>query len=169
MRSKILLILGLIVLSNTTKITGQTDVNNAQAIFVYNFLSHIKWPDATVGDSYVIGFIGKTSTFNYLKQYTANRKVGNKGIKVVQYNTAAEAANCQVLFVAHNKSSLMGDIKAQLAGKSCLIVGEKEGTVANGAAVDFRITNGKLRYKIDETNAKQHNLFVSRALLTMSL
>ena len=63
----------------------------------------------------------------------------------------------------------MAEIKNLLKGKSCLIVGEKAGLTKSGAVINFQITDGKLRYKLDETNAKDHNLYVSKALLTMSL
>jgi hypothetical protein len=169
MRSKFLLILSLFLFSGSFNVKAQTDVNGAQAIFIYNFLSHIKWPDAEIGNKYVIGVLGKSPTYNYLQKTTANRKIGSKSIEVVQYNNIAEAKNCQVLFVAYGKSSLIPEIKNTIANKSCLIIGEKAGTVDSGAVVDFHIINGKLRYKISETNARQHNLFVSKTLLTMSL
>jgi hypothetical protein len=169
MKAKSLIIIGMLIFTFAVKSNAQTDVNNAQAIFIYNFLSHIKWPDTDIGEKYVIGVIGRTSTLGYLKSYTKNRKIGTKSIEVRQINSPSEVGVCHVLLVAHNKNNLMPEITTKFNGKSCLIVSEKAGATDHGAVVDFHIVSGKLRYKINEDNAKAHNLFVSRALLTMSL
>jgi hypothetical protein len=89
MRSTILTILGIIAITFTVKVNAQTDVSNAQAVFIYNFLSHVKWPDADVNGKYVIGVLGKSSTYDYLKTYTKNRTVGSKSIEVIQFNSAS--------------------------------------------------------------------------------
>lgn len=169
MKLKQLVLVSLFACLFMFKAQAQNDVNNAQAVFIYNFLSHIKWPEAEVSSKYVIGVYGNTSTLGYLKSYTMNRKVGNKPIEIIEITSATQAQNCNVLFVARNKSAEIGNIKNLTASRSCLIISEKPGTTALGAVVDFHITNNKLRYKLDEENAKEQNLYVSKALLTMSL
>lgn len=169
MRSKFLLFFALLVFPLGKTIKADTDVNNAQAVFIYNFLSHVKWPDSAIGSTYTIGVIGRTPTAGYLKKYTANRKVGSKSIEVVQYGDVAELKDCQVLLVSRGKSSEMNAINQKLTGKSCLVVGEKPGTTKTGAVIDFNIVNGKLRYKIDKANATKANLYISNALMQMSM
>ncbi len=149
--------------------SAQTDVNKAQAVFIYNFLSHVKWPDNTINDKYIIGIYGKTATSNQLKEYISSRTVNGKKILIKDLNTKEEANDCHVLLVANNKSKEMADITNLLSNKSCLIIGEQSGTVTQGAVVDFRVAEGKLRYKLDQANATSHNLFISRALQSMSL
>lgn len=169
MRSKVILILALIIFPLGKSIHAENDINNAQAVFIYNFLSHIKWPDNAVGPKYTIGVIGKTPTASYLIGYTAKRKVGSKPIEVVQFNSIEEVKNCQVLLVSYGKSGYIHALQEKMSGKSCLIIGEKPGTTKSGATIDFNIVNGKLRYKIDKDNAQAQNLYVSAALLQMSM
>ncbi len=169
MRVRLFLLAGLLSTLTTINIHAQTDVNNAQAIFIYNFLSHFKWPDNSIQENYVIGVIGKTPTSDYLKKYTASRKVGGKGVEIKDIKSPAEARNCQIIFITNTKADELQSIETALANTSCLIISETPGAVDKGAAVDFRIADGKLRYKINQSNVDSHNLFVSKQLLSMSL
>lgn len=169
MRLKTLLIAVLFLFPFGRSIHAEYNLNNAQAVFIYNFLSHIKWPDNSIGSKYTIGVIGQTPTASYLEKYTANRKVGSRSIEVIRYSSVADIKNCQILFVPYSKSAVISDIEQKMSGKSCLIVGEKPGTTKSGAVINFDIVNGKLRYKIDKEKAKKQNLFVSASLLQMSM
>ncbi len=169
MISRFFIAVALFLFTTGGSLVADTDIGNAQAIFIYNFLTRIKWPDGEVGNSYTIGVYGKTPTTKYLKNYTKNRRIGSKPIEVVDYTSVNEVKGCEVLLVAHGKSSEMTTLSQRLNGKACLIVGEKSGTVRMGAAVDFKIINGKLRYKLDKANAEKHNLLVSNSLIQMSI
>ncbi len=169
MRVRLFLLASLLSVITTINIHAQTDVNNAQAIFIYNFLSHFKWPDNAVHENYIIGVIGKTPTSDYLKKYTAARKVGGKGVEIKELKSPNEATNCQILFITNTKAEELAKIEATLQNSNCLIISETPGAIDKGAAVDFRIADGKLRYKINQTNVDSHNLFVSKQLLSMSL
>jgi hypothetical protein len=169
MKVKIALILSFLLMPFGKIVYGELDVNNAQALFIYNFLTNVQWPEGTVGSNYVIGVLGKTGTTEYLMKYTNQRKIGQKSIEVVQYNSSTEINNCQLLLIAQNKSSEVSSIQQKTKGKGCLIVGEKAGLTNSGAVIDFNVIDGKLRYKISEQNAKEQKLFISSQLLQMSL
>jgi hypothetical protein len=169
MKLKLLILFSLLTSPFTEKLSAQIDINNAEAIFIYNFLMNVQWPENEVGNAYVIGIFGNTSTKGYLKTYTANRKIGTKSIEVIQINSPIEAKNCHILLVAQEKSKLIAEIKTQLGHKSCLIVSEKAGSIAYGSVIDFHIESDKLRYKVDQNNAKAQNLIISNKLLSMSL
>lgn len=169
MRSKTILLFILLFLPLNNSFKAETDLNNAQAIFIYNFLMQIQWPGGTINDKYVIGIIGKSTTYDYLKSYTANRLISTKPIEIVEFATVEQISNCQVLFITYGKSSLISSINQQLKGKSVLTVGEKTGIINQGAVIEFAIIGGKLRYKLNEDNAKAQQLFLSSALVNMAL
>lgn len=169
MKIKNLLLVAVFFVLLANKSYAQADINSAKAVFIYNFLSHIKWPDAEVNDKYVIGVYGKTKTFDYLKSYTASRKVGSKPIEVISLNSAVEVSKCNLVFVANSKRSEIKKINQLTANKSCLIIGEDVGTTQLGAVVAFQLSGTKLKYKLDEENAKSQNLIVSNTLISMSL
>lgn len=169
MKIKIVLLFTLLIVPLNKNSFAETDIKNAEAIFIYNFLSHIQWPEGAIGSNYLIGVLGKTATYDYLIKYTTNRKIGARTIQVKQLKEVSEVTNCQILLVANQKSNEMGSISAKLVGKSCLTIGEKAGLTESGAVIDFNVVDGKLRYKIDEQNAKKQKLLISSTLMRMSL
>lgn len=169
MKIKIVLLFTMLIVPLNKNSYAETDIKNAEAIFIYNFLSHVQWPEGAVGSNYLIGVLGKTATYDYLIKYTTNRNIGARTIQVKQLKEVSEVTNCQVLLVANQKSNEMGLIAAKLVGKSCLTIGEKAGLTESGAVIDFNVVDGKLRYKIDEKNAKKQKLLISSTLMRMSL
>lgn len=169
MKLKNILLISAVVLLSINKLQAQADINNAQAVFIYNFLSHIKWPDAEVGEKYVLGVYGKTKTFDQLKSYTEHRRIGNKTIEVISLSSAEQAKNCNVVFVTNSKRNEIQKINQVTSTSSCLIVSENIEATEYGAVVAFQHKGVKLSYKLDQENAKAQNLIVSTALISMSL
>jgi hypothetical protein len=167
MRIKSILILLLMTISVLVKATG--NLSNVEAMYIYNFLRHVNWPDGVNGENFVIGVMGDNDTYDQLVQYTANRKVGTKSITVKKLMNTDEAAICQLVFVPTASSSKVAELKNKLGNKPCLIVSEKEGTNASGSTIEFVFEGNKLKFRINEERAKQQNLVVSKALLDMSV
>ncbi|MBN1116332.1 MAG: YfiR family protein [Bacteroidales bacterium] len=148
---------------------AQTNVDKAQALFIYNFLSHTMWPENFPMDNIKIGIYGTTNTSNTLQEFTKERKVGTKGIMVFPVNSLEELSNCNVLLVAYNSSNKLPDIMSKVKNKPCLVITEKSGCIASGAAIEFEIVNDKLKFRANLDNAKNQKLMLSSALLNMSL
>jgi hypothetical protein len=166
MRTRTLILALLITLNFGLK--AAENISGAQAMFIYNFLRHINWPENTVGEKFVIGVFGNSETYNQLVTYTKDRKIGSRAIEIIKVASTEEAVKCQLLFVPLSKSSKIAEIKSSIGNKSCLIVSEKSGTIESGSAIEFMIVNDRLKFKISEANAKQQKLEVSKALMDMS-
>ncbi|MBN1116333.1 MAG: YfiR family protein [Bacteroidales bacterium] len=153
----------------SNNVWAQTSVDEAQAIFIYNFLSHTLWPETVSNNTIEIGVYGETNTYKTLCDYTQNRKVGTKSIAVKKLNSINEAVNCNVILIAYNSSNQMSQINEKLKNKPCLVITEKAGTTNLGAIIEFTLVNDKLKYRANQENAIDHNLYLSAALLKMSL
>jgi hypothetical protein len=167
MKTKILLILLLMVVNIGIKASGS--LSNLEAMYIYNFLRHVNWPEASNSESFIIGVMGDNEAYAQLTQYTANRKVGTKSIVIKKIESVDEAAYCQLVFIPTSKSQKVGEIKNRLGNKPCMVVCEKEGSNASGSTIEFIIEEGKLKFRVNEERAKQQNLVVSKALLDMSI
>jgi hypothetical protein len=168
MKFKFILVMALLFMPLSRNFHAVSDINSAQALFIYNFLSHIKWPEEAIGSKYVIGVLGTTTTSKYLEKFTTNKKIGMRSIEVKSFPSITSLSNCQVLLVANSQSKEINTVTQKLQGKSCLIIGEKEGLTKEGAVIDFSIVEGKLRFKINEQNAVKQNLIISSSLLQMA-
>jgi hypothetical protein len=149
-------------------VKAANNISSAQAMYIYNFLRLVNWPEGSTGDIFVIGVFGNSATYDELVVFTKDRKVGTKSIVIKKISTIAEVAQCQLLFVPATKSSKISEIKNYIGNKPCLIVSETSGTTLQGSTIEFRLVDDKLKFHIDEANAKQQQLIISRALLDMS-
>jgi len=150
-------------------VKAEENISNAQAVFIYNFLRHVNWPESGASDKFVIGVFGNSNTYDQLVGFMKDRKIGTKSIVVLKLKTLEESAQCQLIFVPSSKKSKIAEIKNSIGIKPCLIVSESSGTTSNGSAIEFVIDNNRLKFHIDEANAKQQHLTISRALLDMSV
>lgn len=162
-----LVVAGMIFMSMAVKATG--DLSNAQAMYIYNFLRHIQWPEGSAGDKFVIGVYGDADTFDQLVHYTSNRKVGSRFIEIRKISSTQQASSCQLVFVSNSQSSKIRELNRTLGNSSCLIVGEKEGSNSSGSTIEFVIKDSKLKFRINEEKAKTQNLLISRALIDMAI
>ncbi len=155
----------------TVSVAGYSnpDIENAQAMYIYNFLRLIKWTENSVQDEFVIGIYGNSNISEYLLKYTNNRAVGQKKIKVIHVNSMEASRGCQLLFVTRTKSSEINEIVTHPNLRNTLIITESSGLTDKGAAIEFAVVDNKLKFKINEMNAKKHHLIISKALLDMSI
>ncbi|MBN1951464.1 MAG: YfiR family protein [Bacteroidales bacterium] len=168
MKGKIVLIGLVLGMSISMSVKASGNLHNVEAMYIYNFLRHINWPESNAGNDFVIGVYGNSPVFNQLQEYAKNRRVGTKPIVVRRINSDNEALNCQLVFVPTSSSGKISGLKSQLGNRSCLIVSEKEGSISSGSTVEFMLKDDKLGFRINEERAKQQNLEVSRALLNMA-
>lgn len=143
-------------------------INNAQALFIYNFSRLVEWPAEVKTGDFVIGILGRSDLEESLNAFVSNKKVGNQKVVVKTFNSVEEIAACHILFVPHGKSSQMDELKAKLS-KGTLIVGEKHSLVEQGAAISFKIIDNKLKFRLKEENATRYDLKVSKSLKEMAL
>jgi len=159
----------LLIFVPVLSLSGFSQVNNAKAMFLYNFSRLIKWPDANSQNDFVFGVLGNQEVYNNLVTITAGKKVGTQTIVVKLFKDPNQITTCHVLFIANNKLDQFNDILGRLQNKSSLIVTEKKGMLNSGATIDFVIADNKLRYMISEENAKKNNLVLSRNLQDMAM
>jgi len=166
-RTILIALLFSLTLSSAAKASG--NLSNVEAMFIYNFLRHVNWPENTGSDKFIIGVYGTSDIYDQLVQYTSNRKVGTKSIEIVKVNSPADALLCQLLFVPTSHTSSIASIKSQLGNRACLIVGEKEGSTAYGSHIEFVLQDNTLKFRINEERAKQQNLLLSKSLIDMAI
>lgn len=148
---------------------AQEDINQAKAIYIYNFLSHIMWQENPNKEKMVIGVVGDSKIYEHLIAYTQNRKVGSKSIKIIRVKPDQQLLNCHVVYVSNEVRSDIQKISKIVKNRSCLIVGDDIAMNKYGAIISFAHEGYKLKYKLSEENAVAHNLVISKALKAMSL
>jgi len=169
MNSKIVIIITLFICFVLIDTNAQADINKTKAVYIYNFLNNVVWPDSKQSDEIVIGVLGKSQTYDELVLFTRNRTVGNKRLKIIKLFNEDQYSSCHVIFISEEKSNELKNIQKLIGYKSCLIIGEKEGLSDLGATISFALNNNRLQFKINQKDASNRKLLVSNNLINMSL
>jgi len=139
-----------------------------KAVFVYEFTHYLRWPTDSSARPFVIAVLGETIIVEPLREIAAKRKVGERDIVVRPVSTAAEAGDCQVLFIASSAAQSTSQVRKELGGRALLTIGETEGAARRGLAVNFYLDEGRVRFEINLGALRRAGIEPSSKLLTLA-
>ena len=159
-----------------------------KAAFLFNFIKFVDWPKEKAADNndvITIGIIGKDpfgKTFDPIE----GRKVKNckvavkrfKGFKELTRSAGKDTGRlereikalrkCHVLFVCPSEKKQRKQILELVEGGSVLTVGDVESFLKAGGVINFFISEGKVRFEINVTVARQAKLKIRSQLLRLA-
>jgi hypothetical protein len=144
-----------------------------KAAFIYNFARFVDWPDQafpSADSPMIIGVLGKNVFGNDLQQVIgAAKPVKGHSLQVKEFDSVAEATNCQVLFISASEKNRFAKIISQLNGTSVLTIGEADNFIADGGMINLVIVDSKVRFQINNDAAKKAGLTISSKLLSLAI
>lgn len=142
--------------------TYAQDLSKYHALFIGKFIDYIEWPDGKT--NLTIGVVGDSNVYEELQASLGQR--GKANIKKV--TGASDAIDCQVIFIPASQSKLFDAINSATSGKGILLVTESEQFARKGASISFYLEEGKLRFMLNESAAKERDLKVSSGLVSLA-
>jgi hypothetical protein len=115
--------------------------------------------------------LGTSTVADELETYTQGKKIGTQEIQIIRFKTMEEISTCHILFVPFARSKQLAEISSSLqaAGKSVLIISEKNGALNEGSAINFIIQEDKLKFELKGENASKNGIKVSSKLQEMAM
>ena len=159
-----------------------------KAAFLFNFIKFVDWPKEKAADSkgvITIGIIGK-DPFGDAFGPIEGRQVKNCRVVVKRFKDFKELTRsagkdtdrlereikalrkCYVLFVCSSEKKQLKQIFESVEGRSVLTVGDVGGFLKAGGVINFVISEGKVRFEINATVAKQAKLKIRSQLLRLA-
>jgi hypothetical protein len=171
MRYKVLLVFAVLWLFGSMQKAHAQDVDyKAYSLFVYNFMKYIEWPESTGKSEFVVGIIGDSPIYQELQTLSKTKKAKGKNIVVKKITTIDEAIECQMVYVAQSKSSMLKPLNEKIKGKPVLVVGEREGLAEKGAALSFvTLEDDVLKFDINRQTIEQHSLKIPGSLVALGI
>jgi hypothetical protein len=139
------------------------------AAMLYNFIKYVQWPNETEPGDFVVGVMGEENVFNTLKSWYDGKPKGTKKYVIKKLTSAAEASDCQVVYVGKSKSREFENIKNSVAGKSVLTITDGNGLGQKGSCINFKVIDGKLKFELNQGVVTSANLKVSGQLTSMAI
>lgn len=146
--------------------SAQTTNHAAYSLFVINFAKYGSWPQS--GSDFKIAVLGKSKIYEELLKSTASKNVNGQPYKVVQIENVSEIGDAHIVFIPDNKSSNLDEVVKATAGKSVMIVTEREGLAKKGADFSFLIIDNKLRFDINSSDLEKRNIKVAGSLVSIA-
>jgi hypothetical protein len=144
---------------------------DVKAAFLPRFARYVTWPAAAMpkGDApFVLCVIGSDPFGSVLDQAARSQTVDGRRIMVRRLDSAGAADGCHIAFVAGNRAESVGQMVSGLGHRPVLAVTD----AANGggrAIIQFTIVDGRVRFSIDQSAARQRGLTISSRLLALAI
>jgi hypothetical protein len=121
---------------------------NLKAVFIYNFTRYIEWDTSANADknNFVIAVIGSTPVSSALSEIARTNRVNNKRIIIRRYSKPEDVEECQILFIPKGLPFSLVSVLQRIR-RGTLTVSEEPGFAKQGTALNFVITNEKLKFE----------------------
>jgi len=158
-----LALFGLLVCSHAATSEPEDELKSA---IVLSFLRYSEWPHLPSADTALtVEVLGRASLAQVLRRALEGKVVNGRLIRVVESKSAAEPHDCQVLYVATDKSS---EIKPALAGARsthALTIGESDRFLDYGGAVNLLLVDGHMSFEVNLQALADTGIEISSKLL----
>jgi hypothetical protein len=159
----------LMLISSSMAVAQERPMHEVYSMMVYNFVKYVQWPDHTEGGEFVIGVIGNGDVFNTLNTWYGGKPRGSKTYVIKKFNSAAEVADCHVVFIDKTKSGEFEAVNAKVKGKGTLVITDKAGLGEKGSGINFKNIDNKLKFELNQKAIEASNLKVSGSLTSMAI
>lgn len=136
---------------------------------LYNFIKYVQWPNEAEAGDFVVGVLGDDNVFNTLKQWYDGKPKGSKKYVIKKLASAAETADCNVVYLGKAKNKDFENIKTSISGKSVLTITDGNGMAQKGSCINFKVIDGKLKFELNQGAVTSSNLKVSGQLTSMAI
>ena len=140
-----------------------------KAVFLYNFATFVEWPDDTIpaGQPFFIGVLGEDPFGPVLERVIAGEKVKGHPLAVRRCKTAAEARECQIVFISRSEAPRLPEILRGLRGQPVLTVADMPRFIEAGGVISFS-TDGRVQLHVNADTAREGRLTISSKLLRVA-
>lgn len=144
-----------------------------KAVYLYNFLQFVQWPEARRDATLVIGVVGETPLARALETLQGSlEKGGKRPIRVVRfgvYRAGLDLGSCHLLFLAPSEQQEFGKILAELSGAPVLTVADGGDFLEAGGMIALTVSRGKLRWMINRPPADRAGLRFNAQMLRLAI
>jgi hypothetical protein len=163
--------LGLLAAAGVEPALAQRGLEDeVKAAFVYNFIKFIEWPaDAITGESFRVCVLGQEAFGGgALERAVRGDSVDGHPIAVERVTAEGPFTSCQILFVPRAQTGLTASIGRALGHASVLLVGEADGFLKAGGAINLVVEGGHVRFDVGIGQASTRGLRLSSKLLRVA-
>lgn len=142
-----------------------------KAAFLYKFLGYIEWPPTAFpkpDSPFVIGVVGADSVATELTQIASGRTVNNRPVTVRRINERDPLSGIHLVFIGRSAAPRQPQLLAAAQQNSIVTVTETEDALAHGSVINFRLSDGRVRFEVSLAAAEKSDLKLSSRMLAVA-
>jgi hypothetical protein len=148
---------------------GGDRVRELKTAYILNFTRFVEWPEASLGEDFVIAVVGDPAIAAALRTLEARGKTAHaRRIRVRTGHMAA--ADAQIIFIGDAAVPELGRLLRVSEGRPVLLVGDSPGLARRGVAINFFLQRDvlgegqRLRFEMNPAALRGRGLKVSAQL-----
>ena len=136
-----------------------------KAIFIFNFINYIKWPDKDGSKGAKIACIyGDDDVYRNLLKISEL----SKGVMVPEIKFSLEYEGCDLIYISKEVDNKIKPILSKVYGQPILTVSDSNGFAVDRGGIGFVKRKSKIIFEINISNLKNANLVASSKLLKLA-
>jgi hypothetical protein len=141
---------------------------SVKAAYLYKFLGYVEFgAPGEPGSPLVVGVLGADDVAAELTRITAGKTVNGRPVSVRALREGDALAGMQMVFVGAD-SAVSPKVLRLAAQNGVLGVSEDENGLQQGAVINFRIVEDRVRFEVSLPAAERSNLKLSSRLLSVA-
>jgi hypothetical protein len=143
--------------------------HSVKAAFLYNFMRFVEWPaSGKQGGPRAVCVVGSDPIGTALQRVLNGKSLAGRPVVVHRVEGPAGATPCEILFMPASAMPEWPRVRAELAERPVLTVGDSRGFVDEGGAVGFFTEDNHLRFEVNRGAAARSGLRLSSRLLDLA-
>jgi hypothetical protein len=143
-----------------------------QAAYLSNFGRFVEWPvraGANERDPFYVCVLGQDPFGTLLDAALRGETIGGAPMAARRIASAADAANCRIVFINSTKDSELKGILATLKNLKALTVSDTFDFTRQGGMIQFVLDGNRVRFEINLAAAQRAGLTLSSQLLKVAV
>lgn len=142
-----------------------------KAIFLYNFVQFVHWPETSFEGPLApirIGVLGYDPFDQALEAAIENETVRRRPLQIIRSYRWEDLRRCHLVFISTSERYRLTEVLRGLSSSPVLTVSEIPGFAERGGAINFFLDAQKVRFEINPTAARRHDIKIGAQLLKLA-
>ena len=166
-------LLGLLTVVLPAPAGAQQQVYSAErvkAAFLYHFSTYVNWPPAAeAGDTFTIAVLGADRVAAELEQFLPGHTIQGRPMQVHRLRSLDDLAGAEVLYIGADENEELRKYLTAVDSRPLLVVTDTPDGLRDGAMINFRIVDDRVRFEISLRAAQDAGLEMSSRLLSAAM
>lgn len=141
-----------------------------KAAFLYHFATYVNWPESSEpNDEFTIAVIGASAVATELEQFLPGRAIQGRPMNVRRLPRIDDLVNEEVLYIGTDRNSRLEAYLEEIETRPILVVTDAPEGLRQGAMINFRVVDSRVRFEISVRAAEEAGLELSSRLLSAAM